>query len=347
MPQTTRSVTFDSVLSATFADREKGYFDQVTKQMPLWYWLTTRKNGYKKAEGERIEWAVEYKLNQREKSYSRADVADLTEFDNLTMAAMTWKHYAEPIIVFDTDVDVQNVGVAKTADLMEQKESSALTALREQLNEDSYLDGTGNSNKRIVGLSAWVSETPTTGTVATINRATTGNEYWRNILQDDGGVAAFSGTPRVETMRRGMNKLYTACGRLKTNRSKTRFPDLILCTEDYYNTYDDTLVDRQRFQDAKAADAGFQNVMFKGATMIFDEDCPADQTNGGTAEKAFFLHTDSMALRYAPKYNFKSPDGWLRTPNQHVRVKWIKWSGELTSTVCAKHGCHIGINAVA
>jgi hypothetical protein len=47
-------------------------------------------------------------------------------------------------------------------------------------------------------------------------------------------------------------------------------PDLILSGQDAFEAYEAALVPQERFTDTKLGDAGFQNLKFKGATMIFD-----------------------------------------------------------------------------
>jgi len=222
------------------------------------------------------------------------------------------------------------------------------------MNSHFYLDGTGNGGKRVTGLAALIPEDPTTGTLFGINRA---NEtWWRSNLQDDGAASSAvdgvdtSGTHIGLTMRKGMTRLYQLCGQGGAGGTSNRNPDLILCSEGYYNAYDDALAQSgqgQRFINQEAADAGYETLKFKGATMIADEDCPSDATNtsGSTGGTGIFINSQFMKLCYAPKRNF-STKGMDSPVDQDAFVDYIQWAGELVVTNSNKHGRHIGIKEV-
>jgi hypothetical protein len=274
-------------------------------------------------------------------SYQGMDEFSHTETDVVTVAFANWKHYQQPITLSGIDTEVKNQGESKIFDMIEFAEKNALNTMQTRLNQHFYLDGTGNSSKNVTGLGAIISETPTTGILFGINRATAGNEYWRNQSVDTNGTA-WSTTPAVSPMRNDMTKLYVQCGRIKSGAVGDRYPDLILSTETYFEMYDQVCSKiGQRFVNTKVADAGFTNLTFKGATMIHDEDCPQD---AGSAEKAFFINSAFMTLNYAPKRNFNLSDQthlWF----QDGSVNNLFWSGELTADLCAKHGVHQGISA--
>lgn len=326
-----------AVLAATLADRSKGYVDQVSKQLPLFMWLKD-KGRYKPAEGARIERAVEYGLDETEPSFQGLEQLNLQEQDNVTIIEANWKQYYKSIVISGLDKDVKNTG-NKIFDLLEQKEQNALNSLQTDMNEHFYLDGTGNSSKRVTGLGAIIAEDPTTGELFGINRATAGNEWWRNQSVDTN--AQFWSTTTAEAVGyNDMEKLKMYCGRLKVGGKKDRYPDLILSTEDYYLFYNRQVNKTgTRFVNQKVRDLGFDNLMFGGATMIADQDCPDD---AGGHDKAFFINSRFMELCYAPRVNFKTTP--LReAEDQNGFSAKIYWAGELICTNCAKQGIHQGV----
>lgn len=350
MPATTQSLTNNVHLAATLQRREKGYVDQISRQIPLFYWLK-RKGSYKSVPGgERIEWNVEYELDTSEMSYHGMDVATLVEPDRVTVAIANWKQYRASIVASGLDIDVKNAGSEKVFDLLEQRESNALLSLQTNMNVDFYGDGTANGGKVVTGFDAIAPENPTTGTLFGINRATAGNEYWRSRIVDQGstGTAIAAYSSGTFNMRRGMIKLRQLCGRGGAGGASGRYPDLILCSEAYFRTYDDALSQSgqgQKFVDKAAADAGFTTLQFMGGTMIEDEDCPDDRTNTGTGTAAIFVNSKFLQLCYHPNRNFKvSPE--LHPVNQDAVAYHIYWAGELIAKNCNKHGRHIGIASV-
>lgn len=330
----------NAVLAATLQDRSKGYVTQVGHQIPLFYWLK-QAGRYLPAEGNRIEWAVEYGLDTSEPSYQGLDPWTLQETDNVTIAIANWKQYGKPIVISGLD-KIKNVG-AKIFDLLEQKEANALSSLQNQFNQHCYLDGTGNASKRITGLGAIIAEDPTTGTLFGINRATAGNEWWRNMNKDTNG-ACYTATGNVPTIIKDMESLKLMTGRVKAGGKSEQYPDLILCTETYYLYYNEAILRTgTRWVNQKARDAGFENLTFGSTTMIQDADCPAD---AGSDQKAFFINSRFMALRYSKMANFSVGDYQEAVDQDGFSAK-VKWAGELTCTNCAKQGIHQGLQAAA
>ena len=96
---------------------------------------------------------------------------------------------------------------------------------------------------------------------------------------------------------------------------------LILTTQGLFESYEDSLVDQIRYTNTEMADAGFQNLAFKGAAMTYD----ADQV----AHKMDFLNMRYLEL-------VAHQDTWFRnTPfvkpgNRDARTAQILCYGQLT-----------------
>lgn len=339
MAATSQTLVNNAVLSATLADRASGYVNQISDQIPLFYWL--KKKGQYKATngGERIEWAVEYGLDTSEPAYQGYDTMALPEQDNVTLAVANWKQYYKSIVISGLDKR-KNTG-QKVFDLLQQKEQNAIESLQQQMNEHFYLTGTEGNGKRVTGLGAIISESPTSGTLFGINRA---NESWWQNKSKDTNAAYYTASGTLYTLATDMLDLWIQCGRLKVGGTKNRFPDLILSTETYYKYYEDTCRRiGQRFVNTDAADAGFSNLMYQGATLIHDVDCPAD---AGSDQKAFFINSRFMELRYHPSANFTVTD-MIEAEDQDAFSAKVLWMGELICTNCAKQGIHQGLKAAA
>jgi hypothetical protein len=254
--------------------------------------------------------------------------------DNVILATATRKLYDKHLVI-SKDEELENDSDAAAFDLLEQKEENMLNSLKQQLNDHSYLDGTGNSSKRITGLAASIAEAPTTGTLYGINRATYSD--WRNQNVDT--AAAYNSGGQSRALINDMELVRVRCGRRKTG--KQRYPDLILATESYFLFYNYLLQPNQRFTNTKMLDAGFENVMFHKATLIEDESVPQD---AGSGEKAFHINSDFIEIRYHPKANFMLSEP-IESDAQWQFHQKLLWSGEIIVTHPAKMGMHQGITA--
>ena len=328
----------NAALASMLQHREKGYYDVISRQIPLFEWLRKKGNAIDVAGGTQYEWPVFNDLDTDEGSFDGLDTLPNTYSDDVDVAIAAHKSYYKPMVISGTDRDLNNG--ERIFALMEQKEEAALVSLRHQLASHAYLDGTGNGGKRIVGLGAICSATPTTGTLFSINRATAGNEFWHNQRTDTNGVA-FDYSDGISNIRNGLERVYTACGRQK-HMGAQRYPDLILCTEDYRHFYSEVVDHKgQRYTNTNKADAGFETLEFRGASIVEDQDCPDD---AGGADQAFLLNSDTVKLVSIKSAKFKtSPASPLEAQDGFARR--LIWRGCLICRAPGKNGVHEGLSA--
>lgn len=318
--------------------REKKYYDVISRQIPLFEWLRRKGNSIDVAGGSQYEWPVFNDLDTNEASYAGYDTLPNVASDDVDVAIASYKSYFKSIVFSGEEKDLNNG--ERIFALVEQKEEAALVSLRHNLAEHAYLDGTGNAGKRIVGLSAICSATPTTGTLFGINRGTAGNEFWHNQRVDTNAVA-FDYSDGISNIRNGAETLYTRCGRQK-HMGAQRYPDLILCTEDYRHFFSEVLDHKgQRYVNTNEANAGFETLKFRGASIVEDQDCPDD---AGGADQAFFLNSDTIKLVNIKSAKFTtSPAMPLETQDGFARR--LIWRGCLICRAPGKNGVHEGLSA--
>ena len=183
-----------------------------------------------------------------------------------------------------------------------------------QMAKALYGNGTENSGKSIGGLQLLVADDSATGTVGNINRATRGNEFWRN--QTKTSEAALTS----ETIRAAMDAIYLKCSR------GTDKPDLIVADDTMYSLFEQSLTPMQKFSDPKMAEAGFTTLKYKGADVIFD-----GGQGGFCPEKhMYFLNTNYLYLRPHKDRNMKVIGGERMAIDQDAIYKIIGWAGNLT-----------------
>ena len=252
--------------------------------------------------------------------YSGSETLNIGASDVLTAAEFDWKQAAVAVTASGLEVDVQNTGKEAVVDLLESRIKNAERTMKNNITNGLYSDGTGTGGKQIGGLQLLVADDPTTGTVGGINRAT--YSFWRNKIVD-ASVEAI--TLSSTTIQQFFNILY-----LRTTRGSDH-TDLIMADSVYYQFFLNSLQNIQRISDSKMAEAGFQSVKYLGADVCYED------STGMPASHAYFLNTDYLHFRYAPKRLFK-PLEKVQSINQDAVVQLITFAGNLTTSNASLQG---------
>lgn len=302
------NVNFDNLLTTTLESRTGKLADNVSDNNALLKRLKERGNIRPVSGGTKIVEELEYGESDSI-WYTGYDKIDFTNPQLFSAAEFDLKLLAAPVGISGEEL-LKNAGKERVIDLLEAKIKNAEKTLKNQMSAAIYSDGTGSGGKQLTGLQALVSDAPTTGTVGGIDRAS--NEFWRNVAKTSAVTA--------ENIYAAMNEVYLAC-----SRGSDR-PDIIVADDELYATYEASLVPQQRFTNAKLAEAGFTNLKFKGADVIYDGGvggkCPAGHM--------YFLNTEYLRLRPHKERNFKLIGGERMAINQDAIYKIIGWAGNLT-----------------
>lgn len=219
---------------------------------------------------------------------------------------------------------IQNSGKEAIIDLLDGRMNVAEAQLANRISGDIYLDGTGNSGKNITGLGAAVPDAPSTGTYGGINRATW--SFWRSVAYS--GVTNGGAAVSASNIQAYMDALAVQLIR------GTDKPDLIVCDNNYYSLYLQSLQAIQRITDGgnSSAGAGFASLKYYGAGMASDVILDGGIGNAATANHMWFLNTKYMMFRPHADRNFVPIGGERQAVNQDAIVKLVGWAGNLTSS---------------
>lgn len=314
------SPNLSEIITTTLRNRSGELADNVSKGNALLGKLK-EKGSWKAASGRSIVQELDYAENGTFMYYSGGEVLNVGSSDVLSAAEFDWKQAAVAVTATGLEIDVQNTGKEAVIDLLEGRIKNAQRTMRNNITNGMYSDGTGTGGKQIGGLQLLVADTPTSGTVGGINRAS--YSFWQNQTYDassDGGTAATS-----SNIQSYMNALYLECTRGADK------PDLILSDSVYYKLFWASLQAIQRVTDSKMAEAGFQSVKFAGADVVYEDN------TGMPASHMYFLNTDYIFLRYAPKRLFKPLDK-VQSINQDAIVQLITFAGNMTCSNCSLQG---------
>src|SRR3990167_2613302 len=88
-------------------------------------------------------------------SFGRGDELDISKKQLFTSLRLSWSQYYSAITEDGLDA-IENSGAAAVMNLAKMRLEAARQKIEDEVAEDIYLDGTGNSSKDLVGLRAAV-----------------------------------------------------------------------------------------------------------------------------------------------------------------------------------------------
>lgn len=312
--------TYNEIFTTTLENRSGTMTDAVSKNNALLNRLHEKGHNRYIYGGSKILEELEY--GEGDMSwYSGYDSIEYTPKQLFTAAEYSLKLCAVPVAISGEDM-LKNSGKFQLMDLFEKRIDNAVKTMSNKMAEAIYGDGTDASGKAIGGLKLLVADAPETGTVGGIDRATPGNEFWRN--QSVTADAAL--TP--DNIRLAMDKMY-----LSLSRGVDK-PDLIIAGNDMYSLFEQSLTAQQRFTDSKLADAGFTALRYKGADVV----CDGGQGGNCPDGKMYFLNTNYIYLRSHKDRDMKVIGGERMAVNQDAIYKIVGWAGNMTMSNAALQG---------
>lgn len=307
------SPNLDEITTTTLRKRSKKLADNVSDNTALLNRLKSKGKVKPVSGGRTILEELAYSENSTFKRYSGYEALDISPSDVFTAAEFNWKQAAVAVVMSGLEM-IQNAGDEQVIDLLESRIENAEITMKNNISSDVYSDGTSDGGKQIGGLQLLVADAGT-GTVGGINSSTW--SFWQNYYYSFSGNSL---TPGATTIQTAMNTTYL---NLSRNRDK---PDLIVADNTYYSYYWSSLQAIQRISNSDLGAAGFDNLKFMGADVVFDGG------QGGDAPSAhmYFLNTDHIHFRPHSKRNFVplNPDRY--STNQDALVKLIAFAGNMT-----------------
>ena len=241
--------------------------------------------------------------------YSGYDTLTTSASDVIGGAEFSWKQAACPVVISGLEM-LKNAGESQVFDLLEARMKVAEASMDNLITTGFFSAGTGSGGKQLDGVLATAPVDPTTGTYGGINRATSGNEFWRSYAGDTNAA------PSASTIQGYFN---TAVASLTYGKDR---PDLIIVDNDVWGAYLASLQTLQRFTEPGTADLGFITQKHMGAEVVYDGSC--------TNVTAYFLNTKYLHFRSHKDRNMV-PLGKNRTAiNQDAEVAILAWAGNLT-----------------
>lgn len=318
------SPNFSEIMATTIAHRSKKVADNVTKNNALLTRLSKKGKVKTFPGGINIVQEIEYAENSTFKRYSGYELLNIAPSEVITAAEFGIKQAVVSVSMNGLEM-LQNSGEDAILDLMEARIGNAERTLTNNLAADVYSDGTADSGKQMGGLALLVADTPTSGTVGSINRATW--PFWRNLAFSgltDGGQAISAGN-----IQSYMNSMF-----FKLSRGADK-PDLIVADTNLFSFYVSSMQAIQKIDsNSDVADAGFTTVKFMGVDVVLDG------AFGGNAptNRMYFLNTDYLFYRPHASRNIVAIGGDRQNSNQDAVNQLIGWAGNMTMSNASLQG---------
>lgn len=254
-------------------------------------------------------------------SYGNKTKIDASKRDIINAALFGWSgEYASNGI--DLDEQVQNTGKAAMVDLVMAKMGNIEKTIRENLGKKIY-QARGSDPHAIIGLGDLFN--------------TDTSVPYGNIAEDD--MAQWKAN--VITTAEAMSfKVMQAIWRMASvGQTKAKKPNLAVTTEVLKDSYERTIQIQQRFSDKKLVEAGFDNILHKGAPVVSD-----DNQAEGTLDA---VNLEFLKIKTHSKYNFTTPIWEKDRLEPDSLVANTRFIGQLTCSNRAAHCRHTGLTEAA
>jgi hypothetical protein len=301
--------SFDALLSTTLKNYTPRIEDNIFSNLTLLYFLKEAGNIEKVSGGEQIVEPLMYAVNSTTGSYGGYDNISTIPQEGITSAVYDWKQYAVSIAISGIE-EAKNRGESQVISLLKAKIDQAEMSAQDAMNTMLYGLGTGNNGKDWLGLQHFVVTDPTVNTTVVGGIDPITNTWWRNQKLD---AASTDNTDKG--LLKSMSSIYNSCTKGKIK------PEFVLTTKEAWEIYESALQPQLRYQSTKSADAGFENLLYKSAPVMWDEDCPT--------ENMYFLNSKFLKLKVHSDVWFKSTP-FEKPHGQDARYSQILSYGNLT-----------------
>jgi hypothetical protein len=300
MPASSTTETWDAAWTLTMRNKRKRLTDNIFDAYPTLRMFNAAaevENG-----GKEIQEDIMYGKNSGT-WFDGYDTVGTDAVDGITAAFFPWRYFAVPITISMTEED-ENRKSDGAMRLLEAKTRQTMLTARDAINAAIY---GAQSGKSMLGLQDLVADSPSTGTVGGINRAT--NAWWRN--QND--ATSTNVDNKTNDFYDGltlMSSMWNSAS--EGNETPTDIFTTLTVFGDLQEIFESTGYARLQAGSVGTADAGSPS--FRGATVRYDRDCSSGHM--------YMLNNQYIKMKIQANKNFaKTP--FREPPNQFAKVAFV------------------------
>jgi len=287
--------------SSTLRKMGRTVIDPTFQKRPLFFWLK-RKNRVSEVGGRSINRPVQLVEPDTAKSFGRGATFDEVDPDYISQAVYYMKNVGDSLTRFWTD-EQENTGQSAIINLVKKNIQITVKGLEKKV--QAMLWATTPVGLDLSGLPYYIASSPSTGTIAGINRAN--YPLWRNQQKTSTGSYY---TYLLDDMLD-----------LKLDCEKYGSVDYVITDKGSYEAYNAVAREQKWITDKKMGDAEFANVGWSGTPITLDHDC--------TSGAMYMLDSSAVEWAVSPSADFKwtkwkeKPNGLDRTAQLVLRAQLI------------------------
>ncbi len=299
------ALTYSDITATTLKYYEKKLYDNIFKAYPFLEKLLSKGQVKLFESGEKIFIPLEYGTNSTVAWISKNGTISTDPQTIITAAEDAWRILPGTVLFNDLD-NVLNRGEAQIVDLMKSKVKNLEKSMKKKLAESLHTAQTGEAMN---GLPDIVSTSTTLHGIAVADFATWASAYANDTAEP---LSIIDMTTAYNTVSDGADHV-----------------DLIDSSQTLFEKYESLVAPQLRFSDSRTADAGFENLKFKGSVMVLDKEC--------TSDRMYFLTTDYLYLAGVRDRQFHAFPA-VNAANQINDVVKVVWYGNLMTSNRRRQG---------
>ena len=280
----------NSLIAVTLPKLQKTIVDQFFESTPFFSYLRKKNRARTWEGGDTMEIPLLFKNNVMAKAYESYEPLDAKPPEGITTSIWALCKYRVPIL-YSRSMMAANAGESQIVDLIQALRDQASKSLVRKINSDLWTESTPDP-KEITPLYKMIEENTAASQTAVVGGIAKGTyTWWRHqystISSASNGILS------------AMRKLYMNCS------DGDEKPDLAICDESTFCNIEDNLQSARRYVNTDSADRGWDNVMYKGVTIMPDNSIDDDDADGDGDGSLFLLNTDFLTLYIGSKANFR------------------------------------------
>lgn len=284
------------LVSTTLPKLHRQVIDQFFTAKPFFFWMREKNRVMPWDGGDTLEVPLLFSDNPTAKEYQTYETLDVQPPRGITTSTWALTHYRVPIM-YSRPMANANRGPSQIVDLIATLKDQAMNSLITKINDhlfstDSQVSTRINSMYHLVEENTAASQAETPGGISKGTYTWWRHQYVTNITNGNGILYA-------------LRQLYMDCS------DGSDIPDLALCDDYSFINLEEKLSTATRFVNPRAVDFGFENMTYKGMTIMFDKSIPDDGHDAEGDGNMFMLNTKYLKLAVGTDANFRIvPPEW-------------------------------------
>lgn len=275
MANTTRSGTWDELLTTTLENVRPSLADNIWNGRPLHRWLFLK--GRRRMVGGGVE-IVEPLIHGAGNSgwYGESDIMEIEPTTGITAASFPWSSCFASIYITGRE-KLMNSGKEQIINLLDAKVMQAEESMKDDLSSASFADTPATD--AMLGLGYLINDAAGDGASVEIGGIdSTANAFWNSVVKDGTPTTGDYGAAGLNTgdlVRKAVRTARNESSDSGNDRADAGFTDLTT-----YEAIEDSFVSNVRYEDVDSANSGFENIEVSKMPIFWDFDCPANTVFG-------------------------------------------------------------------